>query len=202
MKKVQGLPVDLGFLDIQFSEYLLYQYYPIWIKDQVHIEPRLMILTKMLDRCSEHINSVNPKGFDYIYLTVKHQYQHGGAFNRPGWHIDGFGTDDINVVWSSNQPTVFNSGEFLLGDDEHESLRQMEEQVKPELDIIFPNKHILVLDNTVPHRVGEFEEGIRSFVKITYSNNLYNLIGNTINYELNYERPNVVRDRERNVTNK
>ena len=40
----------------------------------------------------------------YMYLTVKRQYQSKSKlFNRPGYHSDGFLTDDINYIWSDKK---------------------------------------------------------------------------------------------------
>ena len=136
----------------------------------------------------------------YVYLTAKHQYQrnHQG-FNRPGWHSDGFSTDDISYIWSDKQPTIFNSGDFYLSDDDSFSMKEMEQQALEENNFFYPNNSVVRMDQYSIHKVGEYEEGDRAFIKICFSKDQYALKGNSINYELDYDWEYQDRHKERNI---
>lgn len=118
----------------------------------------------------------------YIYVTAKHFYVSGGCYgNRPGWHSDGFGTDDINIIWSNKFPTEFCLQNFSITEDHDLSLKEMEEQVIDDNIVTYPKQSILVLDKYVIHRTPEKQEGLRTFVKISISKDRYNLEGNARN---------------------
>lgn len=124
----------------------------------------------------------------YIYLSFETSYvQAGKSQKRPGWHIDGFLSDDINYLWYSNTPTIFNKGKFELDNCHSLSIQQMEEQAKEENNIIYPDKTLLRLDNNVVHKASIPEiSGVRTFVKLSISSHKYNLNGNTKNPYLCY----------------
>jgi len=136
----------------------------------------------------------------YIYLTAKHLFTGPNcSWNRPGWHIDGFGTDDINFLWSDSYPTEFCVQEFELSEDHSVSMEQMTEQAKVENIRIYPANSLLKLDNTIVHRVANpTTEGFRTFVKISVSKNKYNRVGNAHNYLIDYDWDLVERGVERN----
>ena len=100
----------------------------------------------------------------YAYLTCHNLYQCGKPFNRPGWHIDGFGTDDVNYIWSNKQPTVFNHGPFSLSDDDKQSMIDMNNQAKEENNFTFPDCSLVRINSSV-HKVGDLVEGMRCFLK-------------------------------------
>jgi hypothetical protein len=135
-----------------------------------------------------------------MYLTAKHMYvTPQRIFNRPGWHIDGFGTDDINYIWSSHAPTEFCVQEFDLSEDCDESMAQMEAQALPENILDYGVNMVLRLDNKVVHRVPRTcEPGFRTFVKLSISSHKYNLEGNARNYLFNYDWPMEPRREGRN----
>lgn len=140
----------------------------------------------------------------YVYLTAKHLFTGPScSWNRPGWHIDGFGTDDINFLWSDSYPTEFCvNQEFELSEDHCISMEQMTEQAKAENIKTYPINTLLKLDNTIVHRVAQpTEEGFRTFVKISISKNKYNRVGNAHNYMINYDWDLVERSGERNDPN-
>jgi hypothetical protein len=194
MNKVQGLPKVIKKLDIinHDSEFFKYQYLPIKLPNiSTAIEFRLIKFIPLIKICyNDYIElfGIENTRESYIYLTAKCEYQRGNCgFNRKGWHIDGYMSDDINYIWSSNQPTIFNSGEFNLSEDHHISQDQMLFQAKEENNVTYPNETILRLDNKCVHKVGNTEEGVRTFVKITFSKNKFNLKGNSHNYLLAYD---------------
>jgi hypothetical protein len=197
-------PVSLGVFDIECNEYMSYQYMPIKLANQQyhHTERRLWKFNPLVDACIKDF--IELEGEDkfisnYVYLTVKSGYQRNGmGFNRPGWHVDGFGTDDENYTWSNVQPTVFNDGPFCLCNDEHYSMEEMEEQADHTQNYTFPDKSLIRMGRSV-HKVGDYIEGHRIFFKLSFSKDRYNLVGNTHNYLLNYNWDMIERKKSRNV---
>mgnify|MGYP001598456602 CR=1 FL=1 len=200
------LPVVLGQFPVELDEMLFYQYLPIKIIGQTEpiMEQRLnpfspligMILCDFvgafgLDR---YINS-------YVYVTAKKMInQQGCSFNRPGWHSDGFMTDDINYVWSDCYGTVFNKSSFSLTMDDSGSLVEMEQQADSENDIIYPDGSLIRLDQYNIHRVADLDETImRTFLKVSFSKDKYDLNGNAHNYLLDYNWKMRDRKIQRNI---
>lgn len=138
-----------------------------------------------------------------MYLTAKHLYvTPNNMGNRPGWHSDGFGTDDINFIWCDKFPTEFCIQDFELSEDCEESLVQMENQAKEENVQTYGENTLLMLDKYNIHRVPLGGEGYRTFVKISLSKDLYNLKGNAHNYLFDYDWDMVVRSDQRNHPSK
>lgn len=202
MSNLNNKPVSLGVCDIECSEYMKYQYLLIAMPMQpTRIEERLFPFLVLIEAAMSDYENLNHKDFmsSYIYLTVKSEYQRGDTgFNRPGWHIDDFGTDGQSYIWSNTQPTIFNDGPFNLSDDEHNSMIEMEEQADPKNNYCFPDKTLVRMGRSV-HKVGPYIEGHRVFVKVTFSKEKFNLLGNSHNYLINYDWDMKERNKERNV---
>jgi len=127
---------------------------------------------------------------NYIYLTAKRLYVTPDApGNRPGWHSDGFMTDDLNYIWYDDNPTVFwePHGRVEFTQDHELSLAEMDALCEPFVDFhkVYPCKHLLKLDQFVMHKVATPEKaGVRTFVKVSVSRHQYRHEGNSINHEL------------------
>lgn len=190
--KRYGLPIDLGEVDVELPEVAYYLYLPIKLKGQPFDRiPRMLLpLSRLLDRVYVDLGPDKWKE-SYVYLTVKKMFVGGGVTaNRPGWHADGFGTEDLNYVWYDCVPTLFNTSEFVITDDHIKSLEEFAQQALPENDVVYPVRHLLRLDSSVVHRVADQDEQImRTFVKISVSKDIYNLKDNSINHELEYSWP-------------
>ena len=201
MNNLNNKPISLGVFDINCNEYMKYQYLLINSGTILYLEDRLKAFKPLIMAC---IRDYGLRHYDrllksYIYLTVKSEYQRGGmGFNRPGWHIDDFGTDGQSYIWSNTQPTVFNDGPFDISDDEHKSMVEMEQQANPANDYCFPDKTLVRMGRSV-HKVGLYIEGHRIFAKITFSREKFNLLGNSHNYLINYDWDMQERKKERNV---
>ena len=133
---------------------------------------------------------------EYIYLTAKTLFTTpGNPGNRPGWHSDGFMTDDINYVWSDRNPTIFFEASdqynlYSFTADHNFSLTQMDDLCEGQKSRwkTYPNKTLLRLDETVLHKVDtDIEPGMRTFVKVSVSKDRYALEGNSINHVLEHE---------------
>lgn len=198
------IPKLVANIPLSCQEHFSYIYLPIKFPGQVKptLEPRIECLNFIIGRaCSDFIGEYGLDAYmgQYIYLTAKNQYQANGPFNRPGWHSDGFRTNDIQYIWSNKQPTIFNKSEFNLSDDDSISMIEMQEQALPENDYTFSNFDLLRIDQYSIHRVADFEIGVRFFIKISFSKDIYALQGNSINYGLNYKWEYTPRSTERNM---
>lgn len=169
-------------LDVEEVAYCLYM--PISVPGQglLSVPPQFRPYTPLIARVfiDEPKRVIN----EYVYLTVKRMIVGPGVTpNRPGWHADGFGSDDLNYVWYDSVPTVFNDSKFVISDDHIKSLTEFDEQALPENDKTYPCFSLLKLTPSVVHRVQLAEtEGMRTFVKISVSKNKYNLKGNSRNH--------------------
>lgn len=201
------LPEVIDIININVEEMFSYTYLPIkLLNGKIIIEERLKPFIYMIYKCeSDFLKTHTFSEYDehYIYLTVKNLYQkENRGFNRSGWHSDGFLTNDINYIWSSNQPTIFNDSRFDLSPCDERSMDEMIFQAKKENNITYPNKTLLKLDQYVIHRVGPIEEGLRCFFKLSFSKDRYNLKGNSHNYLLDYNWEMRDRKTERNIPQK
>jgi len=182
--------------------------YSIPTKEKVEIE--LPIQAKII-RCEDVdglfcCDFIGVFGLDkyresYIYLTAKFMYQMPNcSFNRTGYHADGFMTDDINYIWSDKNPTVFNTTDFELSQDDKKSLIEMEWQEDNRKQISFNNNVILRLNQFNIHKVNESGyQGMRTFLKVSFSKDKYDLIGNSHNYLLDYDWEMKQRESDRNI---
>jgi hypothetical protein len=142
----------------------------------------------------------------YIYVTARRGFATpDNPLNRPGWHCDGFGTDDLNYVWCDRWSTRYAVGDFLdISSDHLVSMDQFAEQCvesNPNIRIIDrPVNHLYRLNPFVVHTTPEIPApgGMRSFLKVSFSKHRYNLLGNSHNYGLDYDWPMYPRDIARN----
>jgi hypothetical protein len=204
--KYGDLPRNLGLFDVQCEEMMFVQYMPIklayescpnWDK-QFDCFNDIIAAT-----VANFIDTFGDEAWEetYIYLTAKHMYQvPNSSFNRHGYHSDGFMTSDINYIWSDKFPTIFNTTNFILSQDDRMSIGEMEEQAKKENEITFPDKSLVRLNQFNIHKVGDNSiGGMRTFVKVSFSKDKYDLIGNAHNYKLKYDWEMKERKVERNI---
>ena len=204
--KYGTLPKEIGLFEVACKEMMFYQYLPIKLIGQTELktEERLKCFDKIIGTAS--CDFIGVFGLDmyvesYVYLTAKYLYHKTGcSFNRPGYHSDGFMTDDINYVWCDSQPTIFNSSNFSLSMDDSGSLVEMEEQAMIENEVSYPVNSLLRLNQFNIHKVSEKNnEGVRAFLKISFSKDKYDLLGNSHNYLLDYDWQMKERKSERNI---
>ncbi len=187
-------PKVLGSYDIKSDEMFFYQ--DMLVKDKrysdMRLEPRLHIFNELIDDAiNDFIEEFGIGAFinHYVYISAKHLLQQKDApFNRPGWHCDGFMSDDINYIWSDVYPTVFNHSEFNLTQDHSISIAEMGEQALEENNYSHAPKTLVRLNQYNVHRVADVKEaGMRLFIKVTFSRDKFNLRGNTHNYLIDYK---------------
>ena len=101
--KVYGKPPKvLGNFELAVSEMMFYMYLPIKLKGNrtygIHNIPKqLHVFYDLLFEANlDFIEKYGGNEDKYIYITAKHIFvTPDNPGNRPGWHCDGFGTDDI-----------------------------------------------------------------------------------------------------------
>lgn len=206
MPKIYGAaPVNLGLVDISPKEMLFWLYCPIKLpnSNEINIPDNLKQFWNVIEAC---MNDCDPQTWyeRYVYITAKTLWvTHENPGQRRGWHCDGFMTDDLNYIWSDSNPTMFCVLDELISftQDHTIGLDEMDKVAEANPSITYDLKHVLRLDETVLHRVGDFPKaGMRSFVKVSVSKHPYNLVGNSINHALapdwNYQTRAVERNPE------
>jgi hypothetical protein len=189
-------------------EMMAYLYFPMWIPgSRMVLEPRLEKFRPLINAAlAEEMGAYNE--WDYAYITAKTLFVGPNTTgNRPGWHCDGYGTGDVNYIWCDSSPTIYNKcGKFVgISADHEEATRQFDEIAEANPGGVYDlGTHNLVrlTDGVVHHTPKIWVPGVRTFVKITFSQNQFNLAGNTRNYGLDYDWTLFERGSERNMENK
>lgn len=140
----------------------------------------------------------------YCYLTIKRSYiQPNTLGNRQGFHIDGFKSDQENFIWSDHSatPTEVAIGNFLLTNDHDKSLIEMNEQASKFFKNQLKPNTLYEMNQECVHRptVNNLNVAVlRTFIKITFSKDLFNCFGNAWNYKLPHMKPTTFRNETRN----
>ncbi len=135
------------------------------------------------------------------YITIKRDYvAPNSTGKRPGWHIDGFKSDQHNYIWSDCIPTEVCTGKFELSNDHEISLEEMLTQSRgnDKFTHTLLENTLYEMNQECVHRpsVNNTDNSIlRTFIKITYSTELFNCAGNAWNYKL----PHIVYDKKRSA---
>lgn len=200
------LPKQLGIYLVDCKEMMFYQYLPIKFVEQTtpNAEERLKCFNEIIGvACCDFIGTYGLDRYvsSYVYLTAKHMFQQKHcSYNRPGYHSDGFMTEDINYIWSNRYGTVFNTSEFILTMDDSGSLLEMEQQAMSENEIVYPDNTLLRLNQYNIHKVADIDvPGMRTFIKLSFSKDKYDLIGNSHNYLFDYNWDMKERKDQRNI---
>lgn len=200
MNKIQSKDngnVLMGEVNAEATELCFVQYLPIKLagSDRIEVPRNLLWVMPILFG----INGEDISPDSYVYLTAKHlNVTPSNTGTRPGWHIDGYGSEDINYIWYNKYPTVFSFGHFELSEDHEESMKQMENYDHHHFQMYMENS-LLRLDNTLVHCSPTiYESGLRTFVKVSISKHRYNLEGNAHNYLFDYDWKMYPRSESRN----
>ncbi len=203
--------------DLDLREVMYYLYLPVFMVGAMRrdgqtlmLPPNVECLRPLIDRAT--VCEMRAKRtFRYIYLSARKGWATpDNPLNRPGWHCDGFGTDDMNYVWWKGPGTRFAPGMF--GDvptDPVESLKYFSELADYEhayrrINVSTPPEgHIYRIDPFVVHATPLIETPCwRQYVKVSFSNHRYNLENNSHNYLFDYDWPLTPREDVRNDTHK
>ncbi len=204
MREIYGAPpVDLGLIDIAPNEMMFWLYCPVKLPGMLSmfIPANLRQFWPILRAVRDDAEQVWRDS--YIYITAKTLFVTAdNPGNRPGWHSDGFLTDDLNYIWSDCNGTLFWEPENRVSfiQDHLASLAEMEAAAHIGPHVSYEDKHLLKLDQTVIHRVADVREPrVRTFVKISVSKDRYDLVGNSVNHALAPNWTYVERRAERNA---
>lgn len=222
MKTYGKPPVDCGhFPDVGLTEVMYYLYLPVFMRDvrpawdltpsMVRTPPNLGDVRRLIFEAVLQEWKAGRFDWKYIYLSARKGWATpDNPLNRPGWHCDGFGSPDMNYIWWSGPGTRFAVGALpSISDDHIVSLEQFENLLDPR-HLGFgikietpPAKHLYQIDRYVVHATPVLRYGcMRQFVKISFSNERYNLYNNSHNYLFDYDWPMVDRELVRNDTSK
>lgn len=190
-------PRILGQFKITPSEMMFVQYLPVRMpRVGWRIPPNMRCFKPLLD-----VADMDVADDDYVYLTARHLWvTPENMGNRPGWHADGFGTEDLNYIWSDRAPTEFAIQRFDVREGCEESMADMASQALPSCIETYGENTILMLRANNVHQVPIYTTwpGYRTFVKISVSKARYNLAGNAHNYMFDYVWDMVPRGASRN----
>ena len=191
-------------------EFMHYLYLPIKMPgiDQIRMPENLFRapgVTDLVHECVKREGGIEGLEGKYVYLTARCGYATpDNPLNRPGWHCDGFGTEDINYVLWTEYGTRFCMQPFPgVSPDHLESMGQFEGQVRDEnIEDGLPERTLYRLTPYVVHATPLIPPPgcMRQFLKISVSPNKYNLLGNSHNYLFDYDWKMWPRDQARNDT--
>jgi hypothetical protein len=194
-------PKVVGEFFAEPEEMMFYLYMPVMMPNGDYFLPQRLHRYKNL--LAMAVSDYGDLQGVYVYITAKTMFVEPGLpGNRPGWHIDGFGSGgDINYVWADMNPTEYAVQTFgEISSDDQQSMVDMAAQIKPHRIVTYPDCTLLRLDESVVHRVNPApKRGIRSFVKITISRHQFRNAGNSHNFGLNYSWVMTPRKAERNL---
>lgn len=184
------LPIYLGQFNFNLEEVMYYLYLPIRMEGfGLRIPDNLLHLASFVKACERWPH----RPYRYTYISARKGYATpDNPLNRPGWHCDGFGTDDLNFVWWVGPGTRFAIQEFEgICSDHNRALREFDRQVKAECIVTYPERGGYVIDPSVVHATPVIEPPgcMRQYVKISLSDHRYNLENNSHNYAFEYEWP-------------
>jgi hypothetical protein len=197
-----GLPIDIGKFNLfKYREFVNTLYLPVKIDDSpVCIPDNLDIYKPLIHIAKESIDQV----FKYIYISVQNDYVLPNTTQkRPGNHVDGYLTDDETFIYVDSVDTTeyFNMPKVLNGSlDDLEALKSFED-VDGEF-LRCKNKHLYDLKRCIHRSPIISKPHVRLFVKISFSNDKYNLKGNAKNHLLNYDWNYLDRNVTRNTPSK
>lgn len=197
-----SLPQIVGKFDFDLPEVMHYLYLPVVIGNSDIALPHNIACCIEMVKGSIDFHAKDRKKYRYIYLTARKGWASpDNPLNRPGWHCDGFGTDDMNFVWWVGPGTRFAIQDFEnISADHVESLKQFELQIDPHSIVTYPQKTLLAIDPYCVHATPLIDAPgcWRQFIKISCSNHRYNLENNSHNYLFDYEWPLHSRETLRN----
>lgn len=208
-------PVDLGLFNFDLSEVMYYLYLPVAMQDEGSMRVDDIRMPRNVEPCRTlvmqaimHTALKFKKPYRYAYLSARKGWATpDNPLNRPGWHCDGFGTDDLNFVWWKGPGTRFLADGpdeeygYAIVSDHLTSLRQFEDiaLAMPERIYTPSQSRLYMIDPGVIHATPEIQEGCwRQYVKISLSNHRYNLENNSHNHLFDYDWPMFGREEVRN----
>lgn len=205
---IYGLPPErIGLFEPEWHEYMHFMYLPVvmpgedagdvLVNGHIRLPENLEFMREIVEEICENEQVIDDDGNvrRYVYVTARRGFATpGNPLNRPGWHSDGFGSSDVNYIWSDRWPTRFAVGDFGVISDDHvvsaEQFTKRAESWSPAITVVSGEpKTVYRLTPSVVHATPLIEApgGERSFFKVSVSPDRYNLLGNSHNYLFDYE---------------
>lgn len=195
MKTIGNLPEFVGDLFFSLNEVMYWLYLPVSIDySEIRVPESLRGGPEaMIELAISHSRRVYKHDYRYIYLSARKGWATpDNPLNRPGWHCDGYGTDDLNYVWWDGAGTRFAHQHFEgIVSDHNRALKQFDEQVDLTKVVTYAAGGVFCLDPTVVHATPVIEPPghMRQYVKVSMSDHQYNLENNSHNYLFDYSWP-------------
>lgn len=201
-------PTYCGYFPFQLPEVMYYLYLPVAMREPhpvdgkfqpgVRLPPNLELFRPLVEAAMRHA----ARSYRYVYISARKGWATpDNPLNRPGWHCDGYGTDDLNYVWWRGAGTRFAVQEFEnISEDHNVSMLQFEAQVRPESIATYAEGALFCIDPEVVHATpvipapGQW----RQYVKVSLSDHQYNLENNSHNYLFDYAWKMQSREQTRN----
>ena len=188
-------PEFVDHFDVNLGEVMYYLYLPVAMAGDmtdVRLPPNVEALRPMIDAAILHAGR-DGRLFQYVYLSARKGWATpDNPLNRPGWHADGFGSEDLNYVWWRGPGTRFALHGFdNISEDHIVSMQQFADQVNPEFVATYPEGGLYCLDRYVVHATPLIGPPgcMRQYAKVSLSNERYNLENNSHNYRFTYDWP-------------
>jgi hypothetical protein len=207
---IHGYPVQVSRFPLtDLQEVMYYLYLPVIMEGtaglyDLRVPDNVQCCLGMIQSAIEDSKDLG-RIYRYVYLSARKGWATAdNPLNRPGWHCDGFGTDDLNYVWWKGEGTRFTNQRLEgISTDHNESLKQFDAMIDYRGVYTPPQGHLYRLEPDVVHATPIIEKpGWRQFVKVSLSNHKYNLENNSHNYLFDYDWPLEARADTRNDTDK
>lgn len=194
-------PTLCGFFPMNLKEVMYYLYLPVQMRtdsDEIRLPPNVECCRPLIEAAI----ASSGKEYRYVYLSARKGWATpDNPLNRPGWHCDGFGTDDMNFVWWQGPGTRFAVHPFKnISKDHVLSQQQFAEQIIPNRVVTYAERHLYGIAPDVVHATPEIGMPgcMRQYVKVSLSDHRYNLENNSHNYLFSYDWPLHKREEIRN----
>lgn len=192
------IPIPLGELQVNLTEMMHYLYLPVKMAGMnepgcVRLPENVKQVGPLLDialrYCANELKRDYEK--DYYYLSARKGFAtQDNPLNRPGWHCDGYGTEDANFVYWLGHGTRFTLQEFKdISFDHVKSLKQYADQVEWEEAYTPPARTLYYISPLCVHTTPAIPKqgAMRQYIKISVSTEKYNLEDNSHNYLFDYK---------------
>lgn len=209
------LPIYVGQFEFDLPEVMYYLYLPILMDDDprgltgaydVRLPRNVEVCENLIKQAYTHSIQTRGYPYKYMYLSARKGWATpGNPLNRPGWHCDGFGTNDLNYVWWVGPGTRFAIQSFYgIVSDHNRSMRQFDEQIQEESIVEFEERGLFQIDPSVVHSTPLIPEPgcWRQYIKVSLSDERYNLENNSHNWLFDYNWPMHKREAVRNDPHK
>lgn len=199
-------PVKVGNYAISLAEVMYYLYLPVKMQDSdIRLPPNVQCCRPLIEAALNYGVAAGRNIFsDYVYLSARKGWASpDNPLNRPGWHCDGFGTNDLNFVWWKGPGTRFAVQKFQGIDPDHTaSLSQFEGQIEPTKIRHGQPQTLYALDPYCVHATPVIEAPgcMRQYIKVSLSTHRYNLENNSHNHLFDYSWKLASRQAVRNNT--